>query len=194
MSWFRRTPEPLSAAERLRGRWRCRNCDEVHEGLLDLAAFAPDPWPGEGPREPNSEIRLEGNFLSEDFCVMDGRYFFIRGVLEIPVHGFAEKFGFGCWSTLSRENFEKYLGGFDDGEFEEWGPWSGWLCNQLGDYIGNDPEGLWVYPQPDRQRPTFRIMNPAHPLAIAQDEGIAPEHLLAVFERYGHAPESPAAE
>jgi hypothetical protein len=193
MSWFRAKPAPLSAAERLRGRWRCASCDAVHEGLLDLAAFAPDPWPGEELREPNSNLRLDGNFLSEDFCVMDGRYFFVRGVLEIPVHGFAEKFGFGCWSTLSRENFEKYVEGFDDGVFADWGPWSGWLGNRLGDYIGTEPEAVWVYPQPHRQRPTFRIMDSGHPLAIDQEKGITPERLLAIFEQYGHAIEPPQA-
>jgi hypothetical protein len=187
VNWFRRKPAPPSAAERLRGQWQCAGCDVVHEGLLDLAAFAPDPWPGEARREPNAELRLDGDFLSEDFCVMGGRYFFVRGVLEIPVHGFAEKFGFGGWSTLSRDNFDKYLAGFDDGAFAEWGPWSGWLCNQLADYIGAQPEALWVYPQRQRQRPTLRIQNPDHPLAIDQEEGITPERLLEIFDRYGHA-------
>jgi hypothetical protein len=107
VSWFRRRPAP-SAVERLRERWRCHGCDNIHEGLMDIAAFAPDPWPGEERREENAALRFDGDFLSEDFCIIGGRYFFVRGVLEIPVHGFAEKFGFGCWSTLSRENFEQY--------------------------------------------------------------------------------------
>jgi len=103
--------------------------------LIDLAAFAPDPWQGGEVREENSAIHLDGDFLSEDFCVMDGRYFFVRAVLEIPVQGFTQPFGFGCWSTLSRENFEKYIGGFDDGDFADQGPWTGWLSRvrtQLG--------------------------------------------------------------
>jgi hypothetical protein len=187
VSWFRRRLAP-SAAERLRGSWGCTNCGEAHEGLLDLAALAPDPWPGEKHREENSALRFDGDFLSEDFCIMGGRYFFVRGVLEIPVHGFAEKFGFGCWSTLSRENFDKYIDGFNDGDYADWGPWGGWLCNQLADYIGTEPEAMWVYPQPNRQRPTFRIQNPDHPLAIDQEQGIKPERLLAIFESYGHAP------
>jgi hypothetical protein len=155
---------------------------------MDLAAFAPDPWPGSEEREPNSAIRLEGDFLSEDFCVMGGRYFFVRSVLEIPVDGVAEKFGFGCWSTLSRENFEKYLAAFDDGDFSDWGPWGGWLSNRLADYIGTDPEAVWVYPQRDRQRPTLLVQNPGHPLAIDQQHGITPERMLEILAHYGHAP------
>jgi len=189
VSWFGRKAAP-SAVERLQSEWRCVGCDGVHHGLLDLAAFAPDPWPGDDRREENSDLRLDGDFLSEDFCVIDGCYFFVRGVLEIPVHGFAEKFGFGCWSTLSRPNFDKYVDGFDGGNFADWGPWSGWLGNQLADYIGTDPEALWVYPQADRQRPTFRVQDPEHPLAIDQEEGITPERLLEIFEQYGHGPAS----
>jgi hypothetical protein len=155
---------------------------------MDLAAFAPDPWRGREEREPNSEVRFDGDFLSEDFCVMDGRYFFVRAVLEIPVQGLAEKFGFGCWSTLSRENFEKYLNAFDTGTHEDWGPWTGWLSNRLADYIGTRPEAVWVYPQPDRQRPTLCIMDSEHPLAIAQEEGLSPERMLEILAHYGHAP------
>ena len=161
----------------------------MHEGLLQpLVAFAPDPWTcGQHPEE-NADLRLDGNFLSEDFCVLDGQHFMIRGVLEIPVHGFTETFGFGCWSTLSRQNFDKYLEGFNDSAYPDWGPWGGWLCNQLAGYIGTDPEALWVHPQTDRQRPKFRIQNPAHPLAIDQEQGITPERLLAIWQYYGHAP------
>ncbi|QDX27442.1 DUF2199 domain-containing protein [Sphingomonas suaedae] len=184
MSWFRRA----KPANPFAGNWTCAGCGEVHQGMMDLAALAPDPWPHERIQEPNSAVRLDGDFLSEDFCVMDSRYFFVRAVLEIPVHGQAEKFGFGCWSTLSRDNFEKYLDGFDNADFANCGPWTGWLCNQLGTYIGTDPEGVYVYPQPDRQRPTLRVANPDHGLAIDQEQGISVEQLTEILRFYGHAP------
>lgn len=138
--------------------------------------------------EDNDNLRFEGDFLSEDFCVMDGRYFFVRCVLEIPVHGFADKFGFGCWSTLSRTNFELYLEGFDDSRYPDWGPWPGWLASRLADYIGTEPEAVHVFPQPDRQRPTLRIQDENHPLAVAQEDGITPERMLEIFCQYGHMP------
>ena len=187
MSWFRRQRAP-SAADLLQAPWPCAGCGEEHEGFVHLAAFAPDPWPGAGDYEDNADLRLSGDFLSEDFCVMGGAYFFVRGVLEIPVHGMPDTFGFGCWSTLSRGNFDKYLHGFDDGDYPDMGPWSGWLGNRLFDFIGTDPEPLWVYPQPNRQRPRFRIQDPAHPLAVAQADGIGAERVLEIFAHYGHAP------
>jgi hypothetical protein len=185
MSWFRRRAK-RGALERLRGPWRCAGCGELHEGLIDIAAFAPDPWPNAEIYEPNDSLRLEGDFLSEDFCVMGGRYFFARCVLEIPVHGFADKFGFGCWSTLSRTNFDKFLGGFNDSVYADWGPWPGWLGNRLADYIGTEPEAVHVFPQPNRQRPTLRVQDGNHPLAIAQSEGITPERMLEILRACGH--------
>jgi len=187
MSWFRRTTTP-SAAALLQGFWTCARCGEEHDGLVHLSAFAPDPWLGDDEYEENADLRLRGNFLSEDLCVLNGEHFFIRGVLEIPIRGVPDSFGFGCWSTLSRGNFDKYLCGFDDGAYPDMGPWSGWLSNQLADYIGTAPEALWVYPQLDRVRPRFRGQNPAHPLAIAQANGITPERALELFAFYGHAP------
>lgn len=186
MRWFRRRKPPLAA--QFAGEWRCAGCDQLHVGMMALASFAPDPWPHAEVREPNAAIRLDGDFLSEDFCVLDGAHFMVRAVLEIPVHGVAEKFGFGCWSTLSRENFDKYVEGFDEGDYPDLGPWTGWLCNRLETYIGTEPQGVRVYPQPGRQRPTLRIMDPDHPLAIDQEQGIPVERLMEILHFYGHAP------
>ena len=35
--------------------------------------------------------------LSSDVCVVDGKYFFVRGCIEIPVHGADEPFVWGVW-------------------------------------------------------------------------------------------------
>jgi hypothetical protein len=155
---------------------------------MHLAADFPDPWPHGDVFEENAALRLEGDFLSEDFCVLGGKYFMVRAVLEIPVHGFAKPFGFGCWSTLSRVNFDKYIEGFDDGFYPDVGPWSGWLVNQVADYIGTKPEGAWLSPQTDRQRPLLQTQDPTHPLAIDQTNGITAERVLEIFAQYGHAP------
>jgi hypothetical protein len=154
--------------------------------MIDMAAFAPDPWQGGENYEDNAALRLDGDFLSEDFCVMGGKYFFVRCVLDIPVHGLAQKFGFGCWGTLSRDNFDRYLEAFDTGNYANSGPWSSWLCNQLFEYIGTDPEACWMHPQLDRQRPVLLIQNQTHPLGYDQREGISPEKVLEIYRHYGH--------
>lgn len=168
--------------------WPCAGCGKGHEGGIALAAFAPDPWRGAELYEENAALRFDGDFLSEDFCVLDGKYFMVRACVEIPVHGLEATFSFGVWSTLSRANFDKYLTGFDDGAYPDMGPWGGWLCNQLETYIGTDPLGVWVVPQANRQRPQLYVQDDDHPLAIAQDQGISPERALELYAFYGHRP------
>lgn len=134
---------------------------------------------------------MDGDFLSEDFCVLDGKYFMVRAVLPIPVNGIDGDFGFGCWSTLSRENFDKYVDGFDTGDYVDMGPWSGWLMNELATLVEEpNPLALWVEPRANRQRPLLWIQNQEHPLAIAQDQGITPDRMLEIFRAYGHGPEA----
>ena len=172
----------------MNGTWTCAQCGEVHGGMFDIGAAAPDPWGRADHIESNSALRFDGDFLSDDFCVIGGEHFLVRCVLEIPVHGMADPFGFGLWSSLSRENFDLYVDGFDSGHDAGLGPWTGWLCNQAADYVGTEPLPLWVEPQPSRQRPRLFVADEQHPLAIAQEQGISPERVLEIYAFYGHGP------
>ena len=175
--------------DRLRGgTWRCACCGVEHEGMFDLAAFAPEFWPGAETREPNSALRMDGDFLSEDFCAIGGEHFFVRCVIDIPVHGLAEKFGFGIWSTLSRTNFDLYIERFDDGDYAGLGPWTGWFSSTLATFPETLKQPCWVHPQLDRQRPVVTLDDADHPLSIAQDQGISPERVLEIYAAYGHVP------
>ncbi|MEQ7873601.1 DUF2199 domain-containing protein [Sphingomonas sp. ASV193] len=176
------------AVELLRSDWRCGSCNERHRGLMDLAATSPDPWPHAAKYEPNAALRRDGDFLSEDFCVLEGKYFFIRSVLYIPIHGLNRSWGFGCWNTLSRTNFDRYVEGFDAGIFEDDG-WSGWLCNHLKTFFEDgEPLAVDVFPQAQRQRPKLVVQDATHPLGEAQRDGISAELLLGLFRAYGHGP------
>jgi len=44
--------------------------------------------------------------LGTDDCVIDEESFFVRGCIEIPVHGQEEPFSWGAWVSLSRPSFE----------------------------------------------------------------------------------------
>lgn len=156
--------------------------------MFDLAASKPDFWQNPEVREPNSALRMDGDFLSEDFCVIDGQHFFVRCVLDIPVHGLDQWFGYGVWSTLSRANFDKYVEGFDDGNYEDFGPWTGWFSNNLRVFGETLNLPCWVEPQQERQRPLIDFGDLDHPIALAQREGISAERVLEIYAAYGHAP------
>jgi hypothetical protein len=174
--------------DRLRGgTWRCASCGFEHEGMFDLAAFAPDFWTGAETREPNRALRMDGDFLSEDFCVLGGDSFFVRCVIEIPVHGLTEKFGLGVWSSLSRTNFDLYIERFDDGDYAGLGPWTGWFSSSLVTFPDTLEQPCCVHPQLDRQRPVITLDDPDHPLSVAQDQGVSPERVLEIYAACGHA-------
>lgn len=154
--------------------------------MFDLAAFAPDFWEGPQSYEHNGAIRLDGNFLSEDFCVVDGEHFFVRCAFRLPVHGLTETFGFGIWSTLSRANFDIYLNAFDNGTYANMGPWTGWFSNRLELFEDTLNQGCWVQPRLGRQRPLVTLANEEHELARAQEDGITPDRLLELYAAYGH--------
>ncbi|MEO1100815.1 MAG: DUF2199 domain-containing protein [Pseudomonadota bacterium] len=170
--------------------WMCAKCGEMHRGVFDFAAFAPDIWQHAEVYAPNADLDLSGDFLSEDFCVIGGKYFFVRGVAEVPVEGLAVPFGFGSWSTLSRENLDAYLDGFDKGRYEVERPWTGWFSNRISTFPDTLNQPCIVIPQNDRQRPHLLLSDENHELARAQRSGIDALWLLEIFEAYGHVPDA----
>lgn len=179
----------VQALEWLNGKpWLCAACATLHDEMFALACFRPDTFEGPEEYEPNHDLRMDGDFLSEDFCVLRGEHFFVRCSLEIPIHGVEEKFSFGVWSTLSRTNFDLYLDGFDDGAYPDMGPWFGWLSNDLSFFGPTLNIKARVHPQLGRQRPVISLIDEDHPLAIAQARGISPARAMEIYAYYGHEP------
>ena len=81
--------------------WTCPCCGESHGGLFDLAVPKPSVWQGDEKPRPNTELDTSTSILTDDFCVLDGEHFFVRGALMVPIIGNSDEyFGFGAWSSL----------------------------------------------------------------------------------------------
>jgi hypothetical protein len=145
--------------------YKCTVCDEIHEGLPDIAAAKPDYWFG-----VPAEERERRTALTEDTCIIDDEDFFIRGVLEIPIHDYPHRFGFGVWVSQKREHFYTYLENFDTDQI---GPFFGWLSTKIH-YYGDDTLSLktMAHFRGGSQRPAIELETTDHPLAVAQREGI----------------------
>lgn len=51
------TPSARSSLEMLRSaRFWCRSCAAAHKGMFDLAALAPEAWPGPLDHEPIGDL------------------------------------------------------------------------------------------------------------------------------------------
>lgn len=188
--WFSRKKKEREALDRLHkmteNSWRCGTCNQDHIGLMDLAMSSPSVWKNEEVIEDNSALRMEGDFLSEDFCVIEGESFIVRCVLEIPVEGLETPFGFGVWSSLSKDNFLKYLEDFDEGIQSEGSAWSSWFCSHLGYFGKTVGEKAWVIPRLNRQRPLVTLMNTDSVLGRSQTNGLAASALIEILEYYGN--------
>jgi hypothetical protein len=133
--------------------WTCASCSDQHQGIFDLGCAKPDFWNGPALPGPNSAVHSSTHFLSEDFCVIEGKYYFVRGLLSLPLIGLeGECFSYGVWSSLSQANFQLYVESFDSGEQGQLGSWFGWFSNSLKGYPETAKLKCHVRPQDGRQR------------------------------------------
>jgi hypothetical protein len=162
-------------------RFTCTACGEVHEGM---PAFD-WPHPIYYTAVPEEE-RTARCVLTSDMCMIDGGDFFVRGCIDIPVHGQDESFSWGVWTTLSEKNFRHYEDLFNSEKRSDHGPFFGWLSSHI-----------WVYPdtlnlktrlhlRDHGVRPYVELEPTDHPLAVEQREGITVERVAEIYAKMTH--------
>jgi uncharacterized protein DUF2199 len=84
-------------------RWKCSTCEELHTGpCLDFGYDSPYYW----TEKQNDESRRAGllpswsknrrkTFLDQNYCAIDDRDFFVRGIIHLPIIGAAESLRLG---------------------------------------------------------------------------------------------------
>jgi hypothetical protein len=170
-------------------RWKCGSCDEWHTGpCLDFSYGAPIHWTDEHERENDKSSLLPSwigkkrkTFLNEDFCVIDDEHFFIRGLLNLPIIGTDQNFGWGLWGSLSRENFKKVLAMYDDSERAKLLPMFSWLSNEIPEYPTTLNLKMYVHVQKPGCRPLFELEPTNHPLSQEYQNGISSERVREIM-------------
>src|SRR5437764_1324349 len=126
----------------------CHVCGKEHDDLPDIGADYPDQWYGMSAAERAARIKM-----NSDLCRIDGKEFFIRAVLQIPlIDAPGETFSFGVWVSQAPQNFQTYVEHFQDSSGI--GPFFGWLCTGVR-YYEPSSFGLktMVHFQAGNQRP-----------------------------------------
>lgn len=105
-------------------KFTCSRCDQVHEGMPGFGAVFPAYYVAipEGERAARS-------LLTAETCIIDRQSFFVRGCIEIPVHGAEEPLIWGVWVSLSEKNFRRL-----QREPDCRGPFFGWLSTFISIY------------------------------------------------------------
>jgi hypothetical protein len=157
----------LVGLERLSVPFRCSICGRKHSGLpMDIAFEKPADY--FAVPDPERERRCA---LTADWCVIDDRRFYVRGILYVPVTGTTKEFGWGVWARLSKTAFQRYFELYSADASDE-PPFRGYLCNVHCDYEGLDGLEVRVQLRKATERPEFTIVPCRHLLYKEQHSGI----------------------
>ena len=162
-------------------KFKCHSCNKTHTGMPSFGADAPFSYyqVAEAERERRCEI-------GSDCCVIDNTQFFVRGSLEIPVHGWQKPYTWGVWVSLSESSFRKWEDNFDNPLRSHFEPFFGWLNTQLDLYPNTVSLKTNVHQRDGLIRPYIELEPTDHPLAVEQREGVSVDRLAQIYAHYMH--------
>ncbi|MGO9486052.1 MAG: DUF2199 domain-containing protein [Rhodomicrobium sp.] len=162
--------------------WACSSCGNIHRGLPAIGFEAPAHYYSVPEEERTGRV-----FLTGDLRVVDGKAFYARCVLQVPVLGHDDTLDWGVWSSLSEDNFLKYQETFDDTDQSKLGPMFGWFASVLQGYPTTLNLRCNVIPADNRKRPHIEF-DPSqdHPLIADTQNGISIERAIAFVEPMLH--------
>lgn len=161
--------------------FRCRCCGETHAGWPDWHFAAPAPALAVPPDERDRRVEL-----TADGCVIDGREFYAKGLLGIPIRGAGHGLTWGVWVSLGEADFREYARLFDDRARVPGRSFLGWLSNAVPGFESEEPLAARLHVRAYPSRPWVELAPTAHPLAVAQRDGIAREDAVARVEQLLH--------
>lgn len=165
----------------------CSCCDQVHEGSPSFGFAEPAPYTRLTQEEQSRMAEL-----SDDLCIIhhpEGTQYFVRAILEVPIHGVEEPFLWGVWVSASASSFQRYLDSYEQPQQDK--VFFGWLSNHIGLYptTQSRPADVWI--QDDGTRPHVRLHRSddgvdTDALVIDQHEGISIARAQELAERALH--------
>jgi hypothetical protein len=125
--------------------------------------------------------------LDEELCTIDGRYFFIKALIRIPVHESLDVFEWVVWISLSAASFQHVLATWEQSGREFEPPYFGWLSSQIPGYPATLNLKTNVHTRTRGERPTVELEPTDHPLALEQRTGISLTRIREIAEMMLHA-------
>lgn len=156
--------------------FHCKGCGQVHQGMPALDAAAPLSYYAVLNDEREARCQLDS-----DACIIDGPLYFVRGCLEIPVHGESGPFSWGVWVSLSEQSFGEWVECYESEKRSHIGPFFGWLNAALKPYPDTVNLKTRVHLRDGFIRPFIELEPTDHPLAVEQREGISVERVAQLY-------------
>jgi len=125
--------------------------------------------------------------LTEDDCVIDDREFYLKGLLELPIHGTAERFVWGIWLSVSAESHARFAVLFEDPKRQAGEEFFGWVCTEIPGYPSTQLLKAMLRVREYPMRPWVQLEPTAHPLAVEQREGMTADRAVELTESLLHS-------
>jgi len=150
----------------------CEVCGEAHAGALrDIRMGLPDPIfrLDEPERERQAWVGEDSAMLTD----RRGERFFVRGLLELPVHGEDGYFGYGSWIEVTRDDYATLGDLWNDEEGWRSEPFRGTLANELSPYAFTEGLPVRIRLREVQSLPLVELDDADHELVRAQRHGIS---------------------
>ena len=157
-------------------RFKCASCGDFHSGIPDIGWSYPVYYLD--VPEAQREDRCE---LTSDICVIDDKWFFVRGCLEIPIIDADEVFAWGAWVSLSEADFLRFVELYDHGQRAGEDSFLGWFSTYIEPYPNTVKLKARAHLRDGGIRPFIELEPTDHPLAVEQREGITLERLREIY-------------
>ena len=159
----------------------CSVCGERHALSMKYSVKVPQA----AIDLPKDELD-ERLVISPDQCVIDGKDFYLRGRILVPVIEVEEPFVWGVWAEVGPKDFIRTNEQWKMQGREAEPAFPGWLNTKLplfGDTINLE---VSVKTQVVGKRPQFSVADESHPLAVEQRSGITMERVRRIAEEIAH--------
>ena len=169
-------------------RFICHTCGGEHNAdEISFGAEAPLQW------DILSQEERSRSLLTDERCEIEtdeGRSFYIRACLEIPIRDTGRSFSWGVWCSLSEKSYLEVSDHWEDPARERLGPYFGWLCTKIPGYPDTAFLKTMVHQRAVGVRPAVELESKDHPLAVEQREGIKESRLQAIVTELLHGKSS----
>jgi hypothetical protein len=165
-------------------RFKCVNCGAEHNiEAISFGADAPLQW------SLLSDDERSRSSLGPEQCEIEsgeGKSFYIRGCIDIPIQGDDQVFTWGVWCSLSERSYVEMSIHWNDPERASRGPYFGWLCTSIPGYPDTAFLKTMVHQRAPGIRPSVELEPTDHPLAVDQRKGIPMDRLMAIVTKLLH--------
>lgn len=146
----------------------CSKCDEEHPlEEMELTFRRPDDV-AKLSTEERSRLLQENN----DLCVIEGKRFFIRGLLPLPVELREHPYCIGLWVEVPQSSFERIYDLWDSDEQLNEPPFDARIANEIPTSNGSLGLKAELRLTGPMTRPDVFLKPSAHQLYVEQARGI----------------------